>query len=395
MISNVDDISDLTFNEKQKAKSAIGLLRNLFNQDLGSLIEERHPIVENLSMSIPWTRRWLISLAEVIRILSNQTNGSKITAMLRNKDKKMYRETLLHLCIGKCLVDSNFSLEFIEETGKPTPDWKITDLSTNEHFVLELTEISRPPPKQEDILKTQHRVSEKLFTIFKSSDPRLVYMTRILKNFISMPALEELYKRIDLAAESAKKNGFAELDESDTLILAFATEPNYDELVSWAIQRGIQDPERVIQNTCTIVGPMGRNYEIEASYRIKQRIKEKIDGKQFDRTNLNILVIKYDDFFTSAPPSKYFGMVEQFVYEYDYLAVLIIVGGYVRQKMVNDLTIENILEKDNHLYLLQGFHQLVREILIITNKYSKDKQRTLALSSRIQTAFKTCKTLLS
>jgi hypothetical protein len=88
-------------------------------------------------------------------------------------------------------------------------------------------------------------------------------------------------------------------------------------------------------------------------------------------------------------------MVEQFVYEYDYLALLIIVGGGIRQKMVNDLTIENILEKDNHLYLLQGFNQFVREILIITNNYSKDNQRTSALSSRIQTAFKTCKTLLS
>jgi hypothetical protein len=217
-------------------------------------------------------------------------------------------------------------------------------------------------------------------------------MTRILKNFISMPALEELYKRIDSAAESAKKSGFEELDESDTLILAFATEPNYHELVSWAIQRGIEDSKRVIQNICTIVGP---NYEIEASYRIKQRIKEKIDRNQFDKKNLNILVIKYDDFFRSALPSKYFGMVEQFVYQHDYLAMLIIVGGYVRQNMVNDLTIENMLEKDHHLYVLQGFNQFVREILIITNKYSRDNQRTLALSSRIQTAFKTCKTLLS
>lgn len=43
MISNVDDISDLTFHEKQKAKSAIGLLRSLFSQNLGSLIDDEHP----------------------------------------------------------------------------------------------------------------------------------------------------------------------------------------------------------------------------------------------------------------------------------------------------------------------------------------------------------------
>jgi hypothetical protein len=120
-ISNVDHIGDLTSDEKQKAKSVIVLLRNLFSQDLGSLIDEEHPIVENLSMSVPWTRRWLISLSEAMQILSNQINGSKIKSMLRNKTK--YREALLHLCIGKYPIDSNFSLEFIEEKGdKRTPD---------------------------------------------------------------------------------------------------------------------------------------------------------------------------------------------------------------------------------------------------------------------------------
>jgi len=43
MISNVDDISDLIFHEKQKAKSAIWLLRSLFIQNLGNLIDDEHP----------------------------------------------------------------------------------------------------------------------------------------------------------------------------------------------------------------------------------------------------------------------------------------------------------------------------------------------------------------
>jgi flagellar motor switch protein FliG len=50
MISNVDDISDLTFHEKQKAKSAIGLLRSLFIQNLGSLIDDEHPETLHLGL---------------------------------------------------------------------------------------------------------------------------------------------------------------------------------------------------------------------------------------------------------------------------------------------------------------------------------------------------------
>jgi hypothetical protein len=97
-ISIVDDIGDLTSYEKQKAKSAILLLKDLFSQDLIDLIDEDHPIIQNLSKNLaPWTRRWLISLAEAIQILSNQINGSKITSMLRNKNR--YRETLLRIHI--------------------------------------------------------------------------------------------------------------------------------------------------------------------------------------------------------------------------------------------------------------------------------------------------------
>jgi hypothetical protein len=237
-------------------------------------------------------------------------------------------------------------------------------------------------------------VSDKIAKILRSSNnPCLVCMGRLFANFVSMPVLEELFKRIDLAAESAKKNGFEQLVENDTLILAFATEPNDHTLRTWAIQNGVVDSERQLPNPSTS-SFIGHKYEIEESYRIKQRIKNK--KGQFDRKNLNILVIKDDHFFgTAVSIPKYFGMVEQFVYERDYLAMLIIVGGHARQKMVNDLAIENIFKRDNHLYLLQGINQSVREILIVTNNYSLDNQRTLDLSSRIQTAFKTCQTLLS
>lgn len=330
-------------DEKQKAKSAIMLLRNLFNKDLASLVHEDHPIVQNLCKNlVPWTRRWLISLAEAIQILSSQINGSKILSMLQNKVK--YREALLQLFVGKCLVDSYFSLEFIQETNSRSPDWKITDLLTKNQFLVELTEISNPTPQQEDIYLTFKRVSNKITKILRSSNnPRLVCMGRLFANFVSMPVLEALFKRIDLAAESAKKNGFEQLVGNDTLILAFATEPNDHTLRTWAIQKGVVDSERELQNpsTSSFFGP---KHEIEESYRIKQRIKDK--KGQFDRKNLNILVIKDDHFFNTALSiPKYFGMVEQFVYERDYLAMLIIVGGHVRQKMVNDRTIENIFER--------------------------------------------------
>ncbi|MGB7954704.1 MAG: hypothetical protein WCF23_12065 [Candidatus Nitrosopolaris sp.] len=55
--------------------------------------------------------------------------------------------------------------------------------------------------------------------------------------------------------------------------------------------------------------------------------------------------------------SSHIDMLEQFVFDHDYLALLIIVGGHVRQKMVEELTLEKIKDEENHLYVSR---QLIR-----------------------------------
>ena len=55
--------------------------------------------------------------------------------------------------------------------------------------------------------------------------------------------------------------------------------------------------------------------------------------------------------------SSHIDMLEQFVFDHDYLALSIIVGGHVRQKMVEELTLEKIKDEENHLYVSR---QLIR-----------------------------------
>jgi hypothetical protein len=74
--------------------------------------------------------------------------------------------------------------------------------------------------------------------------------------------------------------------------------------------------------------------------------------------------------------------------------MLIIVGGNIRQKMVDNLTIEASLEMNNHLYFKSAIGQMVRQILIITNNYSMDTKRTYSFSLRVGDALRNCMTLL-
>jgi hypothetical protein len=86
---------------------------------------------------------------------------------------------------------------------------------------------------------------------------------------------------------------------------------------------------------------------------------------------------------------EYIDILEQFVSDHDYLAILIIVGGYVGGQEFN-----NTIERDGHVYLVRSIDVITKEILILTNKYSKDNVKTLNLSLKIKTAFKNCNTLL-
>jgi hypothetical protein len=331
-ISHVNTIDSLTPYEKEKAKNALEYIKDLFDEDLTRLINEKHPITHHIAMNFaPLTRRWLVSLIESINALSNQTNGSKILNKIRDKDK--FKEALLQLYIGKCLIDSGFSIEFLEEDNKSkTVDWKITDLKAGEQIFVELTEISKPPDWQKRLERALDQISTTVFNIILPSNnrPHLLYRGRFFKKYISKPVLAELLRKIKSTAEKARKKGFADLVEENTICLAFATEDNKHLLKSWSIEQKVINTEEEFEDFSTSVFRMP-TFQINEVDRIFTRIEDK--KGQLVKKSLNILIIRDDRVFYSRNfIPTYINYLEQFVYDHDYLSMLIIVGGSVRQR---------------------------------------------------------------
>ncbi|MGC1930585.1 MAG: hypothetical protein WA667_16575 [Candidatus Nitrosopolaris sp.] len=118
----------------------------------------------------------------------SSTEWTKIIDMVKNKAR--FREALLQLYVGKCLTDSQFQIEFLEGEKK-APDWKLTDLNTNDQILVELTEISKPTPIRQDMDRTFDKLSKELYKYSRPTEhPRLLYRGRLLKPYMAGSLLE-------------------------------------------------------------------------------------------------------------------------------------------------------------------------------------------------------------
>jgi hypothetical protein len=131
----------------------------------------------------------------------------------------------------------------------------------------------------------------------------------------------------------------------------------------------------------------GLPYPINEVKRIKSKIEDK--KRQFDRKALNALVIRANRLFLPAHIEQYIDILEQVVFDLEYLAILIVVGGHV-----GGLEINSRKEGNAHLYLIRSIDLITKEMLILTNIHPMNNAKTLNFSSKIKNAFESCKTLL-
>jgi hypothetical protein len=198
--------------------------------------------------------------------------------------------------------------------------------------------------------------------------------------------LNELFKKIDYTADNARNNGFSELIEDNIISLAFARDDQKHLLKTWTIEKNIRSKVEVDHDVSdsSFVGPP---LPIDEVKRIKHKIEDK--KRQLDRKSLNVLVIRADHLYLPTHIAEYINALRQLVYDHDYLAILIVVGGHPGGLYINDTT-----KRNDDLYLVRSTDFITKEILILTNKYSKDTAKTLSFSSKIKTAFENCTTFL-
>lgn len=69
-------------------------------------------------------------------------------------------------------------------------------------------------------------------------------------------------------------------------------------------------------------------------------------------------------------------------------------GICCKQRRCIQPEIIDIIVKNSHLYISVGIEQLERHVIIFTNKYSSDNEKTMALSHKIKQAYENCSSLI-
>jgi len=161
-IQDIDKIEGLSKIEKEKAKESFQTISEFFNLDIPTLAKNRHPIINDIVNTAPWTRKLFIHLAEALRTAQLQVNWEENFKKLKKPD--LYFEGLLELDIANAFVQVGFKVEFypiVKQINK-IPDLKIVNPETSEQFFIEVTNLQSSDQAKES-WKTFDVISKRLF----------------------------------------------------------------------------------------------------------------------------------------------------------------------------------------------------------------------------------------
>ncbi len=361
---------ELTETEKERAKKALNLLRNIFGENLFKDVEYgAHPIVANILNYAPWTRRWLIWISDTIDSVNQCPNGNRIIERLRNK--QTYNEALSVLEFAYKFLKNGFEVELYPAVPeiKKEADLKIINPKTGEYLYVEMTSLGGSK-QWKDATKTFNAVSDKILSLSHHDDPDLIYSCKVRK-YLTRRHLEEVLSKIENTARKARENGFAEYTEEGTIDLALATEDKRSMLNEWAKSRGID---------ASIIGP---STNVDEIYRIARKIEE--EQRQLPKESLNILIIQDNaTLFLDEKNVRFIANeLEEYVYAYDHLTFCLLFKSFTGSASQSSVS---YLPLGEHMFVDKRSELHDEQVLVLVNRFATGKPPTADSRSKIYKA---------
>jgi len=358
----------LTEVEKEKAKRAFLFLKQELGEDfLDGAFNVAHPIAHYVFNLAPWTRRWFTWFAEALKELKDHQNYKSLLSRL--KDKNKFTEALSVLEPSYKFAKAGFKLHFDPEISigpeEKIPDLKITNSESEEELFVEVS-IQKESMVQREAGKTLQEISKPLL----SSIPFMYHAGKVYKK-LSEKHLEDIVERVrQLVKRVREENAFNELVEEGVVEIGLAPKSDIGMLEKWAKDRGLKVGE--------FSGP---SYNVDELLRLKGKIKE--EQKQLPHDHANVIIIKDNTlFFHMYDPRKAINELEEEIYRYPHLLIVIISGGYMG-------TGEPVtIMKDQHLFIrkIRADILSVDEYILLLNE-----SRSLSISpstiSKVYKAF--------
>jgi hypothetical protein len=366
VISHCDLIDGLSSVEKKEAKDALQFLRaDLGENFLVEASKQGHPFFDvhrskdvifsgtnysyigTIRNTSPWTRKWMNWLAAALRQIESQNNYRDL--LKRIKNKYQFIETISVLDTSYKLSSVGFKVSSIEpkiivDGVVKKPDLRMTDKSMKDFFVEVST--NTIDEKTQSSLKAISTFSDFMRLIH----PSITYSGIIHQEYASEHREEIINKTIPAIEKCQREKSFQELHEQNVVQLGFALSEKDNDFRTWCSQMEL--------NAGQVYMPTA---EVDQVTRIRRKIREK--QNQFQRDCPNIIVLRNDYLFFKRNYQTLIGDLENEVFRYPHVQMVIIYGMSVRSKDIWE-------EHGSHSYIRKGYFGIVSlECLILYNKF--------------------------
>jgi hypothetical protein len=274
----VDGVTNLSDEEMTSVVVAMERLAQVLGEDaIRAALQLKHwPLGSVLAYPFPWTRRELIRLGRQLAAVEGAPGLSGLRDRLVDPERYEEGRTVLHAAAS--LAQIGFVVAFDEpamgKTSVARPDVRIRKCAPSIESCVEVTELKQSQPLR--------RVNETICGLtvppFALAKGGVLHAGRIPR-WLAKRRIVEYRARLEQAAEeSLASDAVVEESETDAFEFAFAPASRYEELSTWADERGL-----------SVMFVEGPPYDFDESDRIAAALRKK--EKQLPQDGAGVVVI--------------------------------------------------------------------------------------------------------
>jgi hypothetical protein len=358
-IEALEQINGFDAQEKQEAKQALLYLQTILGDDFlrRSSLEEpfvaRHPLLRTLANFAPSSRRAITRFARQLRILERSQNLCNVVARLHDVTQFDHDALLIKLASRLVVkgLEARFEPTMEVKNNQKQPDLRLEDPVAGETVFVEVT--------TQIASQREREITDANTAVFTA-----VFGTRydacLSGRWESMPskhALGRILEKIDDAKMRAiNEQNIVTVREHGILEMALCHRDQANLLHLWSVERDLSGN-----------GLIGPTMSCNDTVRIKRKIRD--EQVQLPEKTANVLVILAPDvFFRAGGLRRVAREVEEGVFKYDQVHLVILHGEYI-----GDSEGPSACEVGEHRYTRRIVDGFAEHDFVLVNRHSQKK----------------------
>ncbi|NPE09942.1 MAG: hypothetical protein GNW80_16805 [Asgard group archaeon] len=312
-IAAIDDIEDLTEQEKDQAKEAYRFLSKELNHEfIKELRKKNHPFLQELSNQIAPMKRWVIKFAQFVKSINSSPKFKKLKSNLVSK----YYHTLSEIKIMMRFHDGDFITEIypdvLIEGKRKEADIKIIDLETGQELIVEVSQLESSK-KEGIVAKIWGRIRETVRTINSNLSVSVIVHNKIDDGYLD--GMLEKIRKIILVVANTKS--FQSYSEEHLIDVGISYSNDDEDYLQWCGEKNTS-PNQFGEDFISI--DEITRLEIKMSREIREQLPQ--DQPCVLVIYSNVIFGMYDSY------QQYLTALEQLIYKYQNLVALVLASDW-------------------------------------------------------------------